>query len=219
MEIDEQCQATYTAYSAETRVLIAAARKTEHANRLLRRGEYAKAIEITNTVLEARGSEDYGYYWAYEIQGQALYKLGRVSKAITAFENAAAEAPREKQRGELSGYVTELKSKGSYVHKSERFPEPLVRMPPMFPWNANESGHCEMVFDVDSKGVTNNIQAAYCSNSIFAKSSIEAVEKWKYAPKINNGQAVNIEGIETRITFKLSDECGNTIPAPKQNND
>ena len=89
---------------------------------------------------------------------------------------------------------------------------PCVRVPPIMPPMAKKSGHCKMLFDVSPKGRPENIKTTYCSQTYYAKSSIESVKWWFYTPKVERGQAVTRYGVESKITFKLSDEEGNIIP-------
>ena len=153
--------------------------------------------------------------WVYEIRGRAFSKLGQVPEAISSLEQSLTIEDSQEGKTQLSAYIADLKSKGSFVHKSELFPRPLVRVPPMFPPRANESGHCKAVFDVDKKGMPYNVQTLSCSNMIFAAPTINSIKKWIYNPKLVNGQPVGFEKVKTQVTFKLSDECGNPIPEPK----
>ena len=81
-------------------------------------------------------------------------------------------------------------------------------MPP----RAEKSGHCKVRFDVSPEGAPFNVQATYCTQSLFERASIKSVQKWKYNPKIVDGRAVARSGVESKITFKLTDERGRMIP-------
>lgn len=98
---------------------------------------------------------------------------------------------------------------------SDRDAQPLVRLQPAIPPRALDrglSGHCLMRFDVSPEGQPFNINATRCSNSMFERNSIRAVERWKYNPKIQDGRPVGRTGVETKITFQVLDDRGNVLP-------
>ena len=90
--------------------------------------------------------------------------------------------------------------------------QPLVRIPPIMPPRAERSGHCNVRFDVSASGDPYNVIATYCSQSMFSRPSIKSVQRWKYKPKMQGGQAVSRSGVLSTITFALEDERGNPIP-------
>ena len=90
--------------------------------------------------------------------------------------------------------------------------QPMVRVPPIMPMRAERSGHCVLRFDVGIDGKPFNIEAVYCTESIFRRPSIRAAAKWNYNPKIRNGQPVIRRGLKTNIQFDLRDENGAIIP-------
>ncbi len=95
---------------------------------------------------------------------------------------------------------------------SDRDAQPLVRIPPVMPPRAEKSGHCKVRFDVSPSGQPYNVVTTYCTSSVFKRASIKSVEKWKYNPKIVEGRAVARRGVESQITFRLTDENGKIIP-------
>jgi len=95
---------------------------------------------------------------------------------------------------------------------SDRDALPLVRIPPIMPTRADRSGHCKVRFDVSPDGTPFNIEAISCSQTLFKLPSVRSVRNWKYNPKIVNGRTVSRSGVETKISFRLTDERGNLIP-------
>ncbi|MCF6220403.1 MAG: energy transducer TonB [Robiginitomaculum sp.] len=95
---------------------------------------------------------------------------------------------------------------------SDRDAQPLVRIPPIMPPRAEKSGHCKVRFDVSPQGAPFNVVATYCTGSVFKRASVKSVQKWKYNPKMLDGRAVARKGVESQITFKLTDERGNILP-------
>ncbi|WP_026941673.1 energy transducer TonB [Hellea balneolensis] len=95
---------------------------------------------------------------------------------------------------------------------SDRNVEPLVRIAPIMPPRAEKSGHCNVRFNVSAQGVPYDVQATYCTQSLFERATVKSVSKWKYRPKIVNGRAVAMTGVENKVSYRLTDERGNIIP-------
>lgn len=87
----------------------------------------------------------------------------------------------------------------------------LVRVPPAMPSRADRSGHCIARFNINAEGTPYNISTPFCSESIFSRPTIQAVQRWKYRPAIQNGTARSSRSIETRVSFNLKDEKGRII--------
>jgi len=99
----------------------------------------------------------------------------------------------------------------------DKDPTPLVRIPPTFPnrfLQGDVSGYCRVSFDVSPQGQPFNVSATVCTNRMLKSPTIKSVQKWKYAPKIQNGRAVSRSGLETTVQFNLNDEQGNPLPLP-----
>lgn len=108
-----------------------------------------------------------------------------------------------------------LDRKDFKIQVSDRDAQPLVRMPGKVPDRAlrdGKSGHCKMRFDVNTSGVPFNIKAYFCTHSMFERESTRATSKFKYRPKIVEGNAVEMRGVETKITYRVTDERGNILP-------
>jgi len=110
--------------------------------------------------------------------------------------------------------ITPLKLDPSTVSLviSNKDVQPILRFEPNMPPRAEKSGHCIVRLSVNAYGQPFNIVTKECSQSIFKRPTIKAVAKWKYSPKIRDGQAVDMHGVETLITFALTDEHGQLIP-------
>ena len=99
-----------------------------------------------------------------------------------------------------------------HFQESDRDATPTVRIAAVMPPRAQKSGHCKVRFDVSPDGNTYNIQTTYCSERIFERPTIRSVAKWKYNPKIRDGIAVARTGVESTMSFNLTDDSGNIIP-------
>jgi len=100
----------------------------------------------------------------------------------------------------------------SVTAAEDRDAMPVKRVPPQMPDAAMHSGYCNLSFDLTVGGDPENIKIIMCTDDLFEQSSIEAVGKWKYAPKIQGGKPVTRAAIETRMTFRLANENGDLIP-------
>ena len=121
-------------------------------------------------------------------------------------ERQVAEAPSEDMNtiaGEIPEFdAPDLGSGDVSFDVSDRDAQPMVRIPPQYPPRAAErgtEGYCLMQFDVTPDGTPTNIIAVDCSSSLFERSSVRAVERWRYEPKIQNGNAVWRRGVQTRL--------------------
>ena len=148
-------------------------------------------------------------------------KIDKVKKVITPppppqIERQQAAKPTE-AIASLEGAIPEFEPpkidrQNFKIQVSDRDAQPLVRIPPIMPPRADKSGHCTVSFDVSPEGSPFNVDATYCTSSVFQRSTIKSVEKWKFNPKIIDGRAVAMTGVVNKVTYRLTDERGNIIP-------
>jgi protein TonB len=151
-------------------------------------------------------------------------KIDKVKKVITPppppmIERAKADKPTEKIAS-IEGAIPEFESpkidaSNFKITVSDRDAQPLVRIPPVVPprfLQGDNSGYCKVRFDVSPEGQPFNVVATYCTQRLFERASIKSVQKWKYNPKIVDGRSVARSGVESKITFRLTDERGKIIP-------
>lgn len=87
-------------------------------------------------------------------------------------------------------------------------PEPLFRVNPVYPISyatKKLSGSVTVQFDIDESGFVTNAQPIHSEDTPpeFVRSSIEAVENWRYAPKFENGQPVAATGQTVQLDFSI----------------
>jgi len=85
---------------------------------------------------------------------------------------------------------------------------PIVRVEPLYPRRAQSrgiEGFCDMEFTVTRTGEVTDPVAVECSSSVFQSTSIKAVQKWKYKPRVVNGEPIDSPGVQTRLTYKFED--------------
>lgn len=93
--------------------------------------------------------------------------------------------------------------------KVDAQPRPLFRASPRYPDAAarqNIEGHVVLRFDVSTTGEVINVKTieSYPS-SIFNREAIRALKKWRYQPKIENEAPVQMNGLQVKLDFTLSD--------------
>ena len=85
---------------------------------------------------------------------------------------------------------------------------PIVKVAPIYPRRAQTrglEGQCLIQFTVTSTGATKDAEVVECTSSLFANASRKAVEKFKYKPRVEDGIAKEVRGVQHIITFKLED--------------
>lgn len=85
--------------------------------------------------------------------------------------------------------------------------EPIERVKPEFPQEAalkGIEGWVLLRFDISEDGRVENIEVVSANpRNMFERKARDAVRKWKYAPRMSNGQAVKVIGREVQIDFKF----------------
>jgi protein TonB len=85
---------------------------------------------------------------------------------------------------------------------------PIVRVNPQYPLRASErgiEGWVAVEFTISKLGtVKNPMVIGSHPSSIFDRSALKAIRKWKYNPKIEDGEPVERPGVKVKLTFDLS---------------
>ena len=117
---------------------------------------------------------------------------------------------------EMGGGVPDFKmpdiKRDFIITVSDRDAAPTVRIAPIMPPRAEKSGHCRVRFNVSAEGVPYDVQTTYCTQSLFERATIKSVQRWKFNPKMVGGRAVVMQGVENKVSYRLSDDRGNIIP-------
>ncbi len=85
---------------------------------------------------------------------------------------------------------------------------PIVRVAPVYPASAAHrgiEGECLVEFTVTATGSTRDISVVEgrCSHSVFRRPSVEAAARFKYRPRIIDGQAVEVHGVRNLFIYNL----------------
>ena len=87
---------------------------------------------------------------------------------------------------------------------------PIVKVAPAYPVKAaveGTEGDCTVEFTVTNTGATKDVKTV--SNQcpkVFAKPSIAAAKKFKYKPRIVNGEAIEVPNVRNRFEYTLENK-------------
>jgi len=86
---------------------------------------------------------------------------------------------------------------------------PIVRVNPQYPLRASErgiEGWVEVQFTISRTGTVKDPLVLNAQpQNIFNRAALRAIRKWKYNPKIEDGEPVERPGVKVRLTFQLQD--------------
>lgn len=85
---------------------------------------------------------------------------------------------------------------------------PIVQVAPQYPRRAQQrglEGWVTLEFVVTRQGTVRDPVVIDSSSSIFERAAIEAVQRFRYRPRVIDGEPVDVPGVQFRITFELED--------------
>lgn len=84
---------------------------------------------------------------------------------------------------------------------------PIVKVAPIYPRRAQTrgiSGYCIVEYTVTTTGAIRDPQPVDCQpQGIFESASVKAAEKFKYKPRVVDGNAIEVAGVQNKFTFEL----------------
>jgi protein TonB len=89
---------------------------------------------------------------------------------------------------------------------SDRDPLPLVRVEPQYPQQARHrklEGWVQVRFTISTAGSVRDAAVVKSSDSLFERSAIQAVNKWKYQPQMQEGKATEAPDQQVVLRFKM----------------
>jgi len=87
---------------------------------------------------------------------------------------------------------------------------PIVKVAPIYPQRAltrGVEGFCVVEYTVTSLGTTRDpfVVADQCTSSLFHRASLQAALKFKYKPRIIDGEAVEVRGVQNKFTYEITE--------------
>lgn len=86
---------------------------------------------------------------------------------------------------------------------------PLVRVQPVYPSRANAlgiEGWVEVEFTISAAGTVVDPVVVASSSGIFHSATLRAIRKWKYRPRIVDGQPVERTGVRVQLIYELAED-------------
>lgn len=83
---------------------------------------------------------------------------------------------------------------------------PIVKVAPIYPRRAQTrgvEGYCVVEYTVTISGSTRDPKVLDCSSSMFASASLRASLKFKYKPRIIDGEPVEVSGVLNKFSYEL----------------
>ncbi|MEQ9463741.1 MAG: energy transducer TonB [Haliea sp.] len=111
--------------------------------------------------------------------------------------NVVNTAPRASVDVSIS--ATGISGDGEYL--------PIVKVAPVYPRRAQTrgiSGYCIVEYTVTRTGSIRDPRAVDCQPSgVFESASIKAAEKFKYRPRVVDGEPIEVAGVQNLFTYEL----------------
>ncbi len=87
---------------------------------------------------------------------------------------------------------------------------PIVKVAPIYPNRAltrGIEGFCVVQYTVTSLGTTKDpvVIDDQCTSSLFHRASLNAALKFKYKPRILDGEAVEVPGVQNKFTYEITE--------------
>jgi protein TonB len=103
---------------------------------------------------------------------------------------------------EMSGGFSLGVGEGDYL--------PIVKVAPIYPQRALSrgiEGYCVVQYTVTRQGTIREpfVIEDQCTSSLFHRASLQAALKFKYKPRVIDGQAVEVPGVQNKFTFEIEE--------------
>ncbi len=121
-----------------------------------------------------------------------------VDSVNTGVEIGMAPVAAEVNVGGTGGFAA---SDGDYL--------PIVKVAPIYPRRAQErglSGYVIVEFTVTKLGTVVDARVIESTNSVFNRAAIKAALKFKYKPKVVDGEPIDVAGVLHKISFEMEDK-------------
>ena len=86
---------------------------------------------------------------------------------------------------------------------------PIVKVAPIYPRRAQTrgiTGYCIVEYTVTTSGAIRDPVAVDCQpQGVFEKASVKAATKFKYKPRVVDGEPIEVAGVQNKFTYTLED--------------
>ena len=103
---------------------------------------------------------------------------------------------------EMSGGFSLGVGEGDYL--------PIVKVAPIYPQRALSrgiEGFCVVQYTVTRQGTIRDpvVLEDQCTSSLFHRASLQAALKFKYKPRVIDGEAVEVHGVQNKFTYEITE--------------
>lgn len=117
-------------------------------------------------------------------------------------EKIAIQAAPVQTNIEMTGGFSLGVGEGDYL--------PIVKVAPIYPQRALSrgiEGYCVVEYVVTRQGTIRDpfVVEAQCTSSLFHRASVQAALKFKYKPRIMDGEAVEVPGVQNKFTYEITE--------------
>ncbi len=118
----------------------------------------------------------------------------------TAEKISITQAPVETEIDLNAGFSIGNIGEGDYL--------PIVKVAPVYPSRAQQrgiEGYCVVAYTVTKQGTTRDpyVVDGQCTSSLFHSASMRAALKFKYKPRVVNGEAIEVPNVKNKFTYSL----------------
>ena len=119
----------------------------------------------------------------------------------TAEKIAISDVPVETEI-EMSGGFSLGVGEGDYL--------PIVQVAPIYPQRAlsrGNEGFCVVEYTVTRQGTIRDpfVIESQCTSALFHRASLQAALKFKYKPRVVDGQAIEVPGVQNKFTYEITE--------------
>jgi protein TonB len=87
---------------------------------------------------------------------------------------------------------------------------PIVKVAPIYPNRAltrGIEGYCVVQYTVTRQGTIKDpvVIETQCTSTLFHRASVNAALKFKYKPRIMDGEAVEVPGVQNKFTYEITE--------------
>ena len=87
---------------------------------------------------------------------------------------------------------------------------PIVKVAPIYPRRAlseNIEGYCVVEYTVTRQGAIRDPKVidSQCTSTLFHQVSVDATLNFKYKPRVIDGEALDVSGVQNKFTFQITD--------------
>ncbi|NNE06754.1 MAG: energy transducer TonB [Xanthomonadales bacterium] len=87
---------------------------------------------------------------------------------------------------------------------------PIVKVAPIYPQRAltrGVEGYCVVEYTVTRQGTIRDpfVVEDQCTSSLFHRASLQAALKFKYKPRVIDGEAVEVRGVQNKFTYEITE--------------